>query len=124
MQWRKQGNSNMAQQKNGKDKMTFGYQHYVFRRDEQDPIIDKIKTIFADHGETVGHVASHAGVAPATLANWFNGKTRRPQFATTAAVVRSMGYDFVLAPVVPGADNDAHSVGTIVKRFPSVRDRA
>jgi DNA-binding phage protein len=98
---------------------TFGYTAYVFRKEEQDPIIDKIRTIFAEYGDTVGHVAAQAGVAPGTLANWFNGKTRRPQFATTAAVVRTMGFDFVLAPMEKGASVDAHTVGMILKRFPT-----
>jgi DNA-binding phage protein len=107
-----------------KNGVTFGYTSYVFRKDEQDPIIDKIKTIFTDYGDTVGHVAAQAGVAPGTLANWFNGKTRRPQFATTAAVVRTMGFDFVLAPMEKGASPDAHTVGTIMKRFPSISQRS
>ena len=107
-----------------KNGVNFGYTSYVFRREEQDPIIDKIKTIFADYGETVNKVAVQAGIAPATLGNWFNGKTRKPQFATTAAVVRSMGYDFVLAPMEKNASPDAHTVGVIMKRFPSARERS
>jgi transcriptional regulator with XRE-family HTH domain len=100
---------------------TFSYGHYHFRKGEQDPIIDKIRTIFADHGQTIGHVADDSGVSPATLSNWFNGKTMKPQFATTAAVVRAMGYDFVLAPIDPKTTHDAASVGQILKRFPTTR---
>jgi hypothetical protein len=100
---------------------SFGYAHYVFRKEEQDPIVDKIRTIFAEYGDTIGHVAENAGVSPATLTNWFNGKTRKPQFCTTAAVIRSMGYDFVLAKVDPKhATDDAHTM-TVLKRFPSAR---
>lgn len=110
-----------APHKNG---VTFGYTSYVFRKGEQDPIIDKIRTIFADYGETQNKVATQAGIAPATLNNWFNGKTMRPQFATTAAVVRTMGFDFVLAPIEKGASPDAKTVGTILKRFPSMRERS
>jgi DNA-binding phage protein len=99
----------------------FSYAKYQFRKGEQDPIIDKIRTIFSEYGETVNHVATDAGVSPATLSNWFNGKTMKPQFATTAAVVRTMGYDFVLAPIKDRPTVDAHSVGMILKRFPSVK---
>jgi len=102
-----------------KKKMSFGYAAYRFREDEQDPIVDRIRTLFKDHGETVNHVAHAAGLSPATLRNWFSGKTRRPQFATTAAAVRTMGYDFVLTPIAKDATKDAHTVATIVKRFPS-----
>jgi hypothetical protein len=71
----------------------------------------------------VGSVSHDSGVSPGTISNWFKGKTMRPQFATTAAVVRSMGYDFVLTPINKEASHDAHTVATIIKRFPSVKDR-
>jgi DNA-binding phage protein len=100
---------------------TFSYGHYHFRKGEQDPIVDKIRTIFDDAAESVGHVSDTSGVSRSTLNNWFKGKTMRPQFATTAAVVRSMGYDFVLAPIDPKQTHDANSVGMILKRFPTSR---
>lgn len=103
---------------------SFGYSSYQFRKDEQDPIVDKIRTIFEDHGKSIGDLAHGSGISNSTIRNWFSGKTKRPQFATAAAAVRTMGYDFILAPVVEGADKDAHTVATIIKRFPSARDRA
>lgn len=109
----------MATPQPKKNGVNFGYTAYVFRKDEQDPIIDKIRTIFADYGETQNRVATQAGISPATLNNWFNGKTKRPQFATTAAVVRTMGFDFVLAPMEKNSSVDAKTVGTILKRFPT-----
>jgi DNA-binding phage protein len=105
----------------GRSGPSFGYAHYHFRKDEQDPIVDKVRTLFNNQGDTVGHVAVEAGISPATMANWFSGKTRRPQFATTAAVVRTLGYDFVLAPIKKGASNEAKTVGMILDRHPTIR---
>ena len=115
--------SSLEQRRSAKKKVNFGYSAYRFRKDEQDPIVDQLKTIFADASVTVNKAAEEAGVSPQTLSNWWNGKTRRPQFATCAAFARSRGYDFVLAPM--DADNmslDAHTTGRIMKRFPSARD--
>jgi hypothetical protein len=113
----------MASPPDKKDGPNFSYASYVFRKDEQDPIVDKIRTIFNEHGDTIGHVAQAAGVSPATLSNWFSGKTRKPQFCTTAAVIRSMGYDFVLAKVdAKHTTTDAHEM-TVLQRFPSARGR-
>jgi hypothetical protein len=36
-------------------------------------------------------VARDSGVSATTLHNWFDGKTRRPQFATVLAAARGIG---------------------------------
>jgi DNA-binding phage protein len=44
----------------------------------------------ADSG-TINDVSESSGVTKTTLYNWFNGKTKRPQFATVAAVLIACG---------------------------------
>jgi transcriptional regulator with XRE-family HTH domain len=71
------------------------YKSYSFRN--KDPIIDKLRTIIKDEGFSFAKIERKSGVTANTLHNWFNGKTRRPQFATVNAVARCMGYDLGLA---------------------------
>ena len=71
------------------------YKSYSFRN--KDPNNDKLRTIIKDEGFTYARIERKSGVTANTLHNWFNGKTRRPQFATVNAVARCMGYDLGLA---------------------------
>jgi DNA-binding phage protein len=65
------------------------YKSYNFI--DKDPVIDYIRTkVFADSG-TINEVSESSGVTKTTLYNWFNGKTKRPQFATVAAVLIACG---------------------------------
>jgi DNA-binding phage protein len=67
------------------------YKSYNFI--DKDPIIDEIRTVMQDEGVSHTYIEEVSGVTTQTLRNWFDGKTRRPQFATVKAVVRAMGYD-------------------------------
>lgn len=67
------------------------YRSYRFI--DKDPVIDKLRTIVNDEGLTDSEAARIATLSPATTHNWFFGKTRRPQFASIAAVTSSLGYD-------------------------------
>jgi len=62
---------------------------YMFR--DKDPAIDYLRTAKQRAGVSDGKIASDSGVSPATLRNWFIGKTRRPQFATMVAAARGIG---------------------------------
>jgi DNA-binding phage protein len=73
------------------------YRSYSFLT--KDPIIDQVRTIVQDEGETYVKIHEMSGVATTTLYNWFNGETRRPQFASIMAVVRALGYDMQLTRV-------------------------
>jgi len=66
------------------------YRSYSFR--DKDPVIDRVRTIV--QRERLGNrdVARLSGVSATTLRNWFEGETKRPQFATIAAVVGALGY--------------------------------
>ena len=50
------------------------------------PIIDKVRTLVQDEGliKKLQVVHEISGVATATLDNWFNGTTRKPQHVTIA----------------------------------------
>jgi hypothetical protein len=69
---------------------------YKFSAEEKDPIIDRIRTLMEDEGVNANQVHVASGVAATTIYNWLDGPTRRPQYATTVAVIRSMGYDFAI----------------------------
>jgi len=65
------------------------YKSYVFI--DKDPVIDVMRTMVQDSRKTFTQVERESGVTSTTLRNWFGGQTRRPQFATVAAVARSLG---------------------------------
>lgn len=71
------------------------YRSYVFK--DKDPVIDKVRTRVQDEGIEYNQLAIISGVSRTTLDNWFEGETKKPQYATIAAVMASMGYvtDFV-----------------------------
>ena len=68
------------------------YRNYKFLVDK-DPIIDAVKTVVKSE-EHLKNSDVHAisGVATATLDNWFDGTTRRPQNATVCQVTAALGY--------------------------------
>lgn len=73
------------------------YRSYNFV--DKDPVIDRIRTIVDDEGLSYSEIHIISGVSSTTLNNWFDGETRRPQYATIAAVTYSLGYkqEFVKA---------------------------
>jgi hypothetical protein len=68
----------------------FTYKSYNFV--DKDPIIDEIRTVYQESGVNYQWIHDNAGVTPQTLANWFSGRTKKPQAATINAVLRAMGY--------------------------------
>ncbi len=74
----------------GKKKRGFiTYRSYLFR--EKDPVIDLVRTAFSDSKKSYKKTADESGVSPTTIANWFHGKTRKPQFCTISAVLLALG---------------------------------
>jgi transcriptional regulator with XRE-family HTH domain len=69
------------------------YKSYSFV--DKDPIIDRVRTIVQDSGLSLSKVSGESDVAISTLSAWFDGKTRRPQFASVAAVCSALGYDLL-----------------------------
>jgi transcriptional regulator with XRE-family HTH domain len=70
------------------------YKSYSFV--DKDPVIDIMRTIVADEGETYAEIHLRSGVSTSTMYNWFEGETKRPQYATIMAIARSLGYDMQL----------------------------
>jgi len=70
---------------------TYIYRNYRFL--DKDPIIDAVKTVVKGQ-EHMKNSMVHAvsGVATATLDNWFEGTTRRPQNSTVTQVTAALGY--------------------------------
>ena len=62
---------------------------YKFRKNEQDPVIDRIRTCMQDTGYDVARVAKESGVSYGAIHNWIEGVTMRPQYATACAAIRS-----------------------------------
>ena len=84
-----------AAKKNGHDRKRAGsilYRSYSFV--DKDPVIDKVRhTIVNDEGLNYSDIHHISGVSTTTLHNCsFEGETRRPQYATVAAVTGSLGY--------------------------------
>lgn len=78
---------------NGKghhDKRGFTYRSYSFV--DKDPVIDRMRTLYQRSGLSYHQIGIISGVSGSTLHNWFEGQTRRPQFATVAAFASSLGY--------------------------------
>jgi DNA-binding phage protein len=65
------------------------YRSYNFV--DKDPVIDAMRTVVEDSGKSYARIQRDSGVTTTTLSNWFLGKTKRPQFATVAAVARACG---------------------------------
>lgn len=66
------------------------YKSYNFV--DKDPVIDLMSGISQRNKISIPKIAADSGVSEATIRNWFFGKTKRPQFATVAAVMSAMGY--------------------------------
>ena len=76
-----------------------GYVAYFFRKDEQDPVVDSLRTMREDAGSpAINKIGLGCGVSPGTIKNWIDGKTRRPQFATINAAAGFFGYELVFQP--------------------------
>jgi transcriptional regulator with XRE-family HTH domain len=78
-------------------RMVAGYLSYNFR--DKDPVVDQLRTLLQDENASYKEVHELSGVSVSTLYNWFEGPTRRPQYATVMAVARSLGYDYKLVKV-------------------------
>lgn len=86
--------------KKRKGRNGFIYRSYSFKT--KDPVIDRMRTIVKDEGLSYGEIHIISGVSSTTMHNWFEGETRRPQYATVAAVTSALGYkqEFVKATKV------------------------
>lgn len=91
------------------------YQTYSFTK--KDPAIDRLRTAIQDQlGSTnqkvLKRIHEASNVSIAAMNGWFGGKTRRPQYATMAAVAGAIGgrFDLIL---------DGESVVNNIVQFPT-----
>lgn len=74
------------------------YKTYAFKT--KDPVIDELRTVFKDEKllSNAGYkiVADRGAPKAGTYRNWFNGSTRRPQFASIQATAKALGYSYKL----------------------------
>jgi len=60
---------------------------------DQDPMVDALRTIVqAENHLNNSRAAAITGLAAQTFANWFNGKTRCPQNASSTQCAAALGY--------------------------------
>lgn len=69
------------------------YRSYHFKLN-RDPVIDRVQSLVEREHVKASDVAKISGVSATTLANWWGpkAKTRRPQYATVAAIISALGY--------------------------------
>lgn len=68
----------------------FTYKSYNFT--DKDPIIDQVRTVIQNSGDTFKAVSNASGVSVTTIRKWLDGGTKRPQAASINAVLRALGY--------------------------------
>jgi hypothetical protein len=69
------------------------YKTYSFTG--QDPVVEKVREAMGNH--SAGEVSRRSGVSAGTVGKWLTKKTKRPQYATIAAVVNALGHRIVIA---------------------------
>lgn len=69
---------------------------YRFMPSEKDPIINCVHGLMKAQNLNPNKLHGMTGVSATTLYNWFDGPTRRPQWATVSATLAGMGYEVQL----------------------------
>src|SRR6478752_8250721 len=59
---------------------------------DKDPVIDKMRSPVKQSELSYAQISEKSGVSASTIYNWFEGTTKRPQYATVVAVMRVLGY--------------------------------
>lgn len=69
------------------------YKSYNFV--DKDPSIDFVHSLMDRHNMSPQKVQDGGGPTAATVYNWINGKTKRPQFCTVAAATLACGHAII-----------------------------
>jgi transcriptional regulator with XRE-family HTH domain len=69
-----------------------GYIYKSYNFVDKDPMIDYVRTIISESGETLTKIADDSGVRAHTISRWLYGETKQPRAATINAVLRALGY--------------------------------
>lgn len=70
---------------------SFGRIYPLYAFHDHDPVLDWIDWQVEKSGEKRSIIAARANISPSTFNNWYKRKTKRPQFASVAAVARACG---------------------------------
>lgn len=68
------------------------YKTYKFKG--QDPVLKDFRAFMTEEKFNPKKISTKSNVSKTTIANWLNGKTKRPQFTTLEAASRAMGYTY------------------------------
>jgi transcriptional regulator with XRE-family HTH domain len=69
-----------------------GYSYKSYSFVDKDPMIDYIRTIIHESGETLTKISEDSGVNAQTISKWLYGETKQPRAASINAVLRALGY--------------------------------
>jgi transcriptional regulator with XRE-family HTH domain len=69
-----------------------GYSYKSYSFVDKDPMIDYIRTIIHESGETLKKISEDSGVGVHTISKWLYGETMQPRAASINAVLRALGY--------------------------------
>jgi transcriptional regulator with XRE-family HTH domain len=69
-----------------------GYSYKSYSFVDKDPMIDYIRTIIHESGETLTKISENSGVGQQTISKWLYGETMQPRAASINAVLRALGY--------------------------------
>lgn len=69
----------------------------TYRFIDKDPIIDICRTARQDSGMSAMDIERASGLRAGTQKNWFEGGTRRPQYASVAAFLGACGYQLTVS---------------------------
>lgn len=72
------------------------YRTYSFK--DRDPILDRIQAARDGSDMTTADISEISGISTTTLYNWRRRKTRRPQYCTVIAALRTFGVDLKETP--------------------------
>lgn len=79
------------------------FRHKRPRKPEADAAVFKLLRVMA--GRTTAEIARKTWVSPSTISKLRTRRTRYPQHATYAEILRALGYDYVIVPK-DGSDNN------------------
>jgi transcriptional regulator with XRE-family HTH domain len=69
-----------------------GYMYKSYSFVDKDPMIDYIRTIIHESGESLKKISEDSGVNANTISKWLYGETKQPRAASINAVLRALGY--------------------------------
>lgn len=76
-------------------------QQSAYRRQEVDPVVDKLRSMLDQSGLTDSDAAIKAGLAPSTVIKIRLGVTRQPRHRTVFQIAEACGFTYIFVPLSP-----------------------